>query len=76
MTARYDKVTVAIRCFECREIKQIERTKNSRRRYCDECQPVVIRRRKKLEHQQRLVRVKQEKPRLVRYAGYDPSEHN
>lgn len=77
MTARYDRVTVTMRCRECEQDKPVCRTKNSRRRYCDDCQPVVLKRRKKLERQLRLGRVPREnKPRLVRYAGFDPSEHH
>jgi hypothetical protein len=75
VTTRYDKVTVTIRCTECRLHKPIQRTKNSRRRYCDDCQPIVLKRRKKLERERRSAEPKN-RPRLVRYAGYDPSEHH
>jgi hypothetical protein len=63
-------------CQRCRQDHTVTVNKNCRRRYCDECQPIVLRDRKKLERQKRLGRVLDEKPRLVRYAGFDPSERN
>jgi len=72
---RYAIVEVTIVCKECRQEKPVLTPKNCRRKYCDDCQRPVLLRRKSQERHARKNGVKLEKPRLVRYAGYDPSEH-
>lgn len=70
-------------CTRCQQPFICMIAKNAHRKFCDGCLVIVTKHRKKIaaakSNAKRRGKVRTDsisKPRLVRYAGYDPSERN
>jgi hypothetical protein len=72
------------RTAECRRCQNLFTAvvANTPRRYCDECLPIVTKERRKIASAKANAKRRGKrpprtpKPRLVRYAGFDPSERH
>lgn len=68
-------------CIRCRN-DFTAKTANTARKYCDECLPIVTKERRRFASAKANAKrrkqplPKKPKPRLVRYAGFDPSERH